>query len=432
MIDATLIRDFQAMPWEVWLDRRYSPFFNYLCIEAATPDSFRSEGINGQFPIALYEDGNWYSTPDMFARAAREAEQYLKEKDIFTITRQCEIVLQKGKETLAALQENPSTDPSADFREALKILRAANVYIWTAHATEAYYTPLIRKAACEYVPEAELDTFIGDISFPKKKNALALFEDAVRRGVPAQELRHEFAWMKARGAFDAPYSVAEIEDMREKILARPPQVHTPVEIPEALRGLCTEVQELVYFRTLRTDALYELYYRAQPVFIAFAQHMDISSVKEYFPHELAEGIVHKVPEDYALLKRDNDIVFTQEKVVGKAAAADTTTLKGSIAFRGVVRGRVRLVGNPSDAEQVAKGDILVTNMTTPAFISAMHHAAAFVTNEGGITCHAAIIAREMKKPCIIGTKIATQVLKDGDMVEVDAERGIVTKINTRT
>ena len=55
----------------------------------------------------------------------------------------------------------------------------------------------------------------------------------------------------------------------------------------------------------------------------------------------------------------------------------------------------------------------------------MKRAIAFVTDEGGITCHAAIIAREMKKPCIIGTKVATKILKDGDMVEVDANKGTV-------
>lgn len=71
------------------------------------------------------------------------------------------------------------------------------------------------------------------------------------------------------------------------------------------------------------------------------------------------------------------------------------------------------------------GDVLVTCMTTPDFLSIMKKSAAFVTDEGGITCHAAIVARELKKPCIIGTKIATQVLHDGDEVEVDAEKGIV-------
>ena len=64
-------------------------------------------------------------------------------------------------------------------------------------------------------------------------------------------------------------------------------------------------------------------------------------------------------------------------------------------------------------------------MTTPDFVPAMRKAAAIITNEGGITCHAAIVSRELGKPCITGTKIASKVLKDGDMVEVDAEKGIV-------
>ena len=68
---------------------------------------------------------------------------------------------------------------------------------------------------------------------------------------------------------------------------------------------------------------------------------------------------------------------------------------------------------------------MVSSMTVPDFLPAMKRASAFVTDEGGITCHAAIIAREMKKPCIIGTKIATQVLKNGTEVEVDANNGVV-------
>ena len=61
----------------------------------------------------------------------------------------------------------------------------------------------------------------------------------------------------------------------------------------------------------------------------------------------------------------------------------------------------------------------------PAFMPAMRKAIAFVTDEGGITCHAAIMARELHKPCIIGTKIATKVLNNGDEVEVDANNGVV-------
>lgn len=64
-------------------------------------------------------------------------------------------------------------------------------------------------------------------------------------------------------------------------------------------------------------------------------------------------------------------------------------------------------------------------MTTPDFVFAMKQAAAFVTDEGGITCHAAIIARELGKPCVIGTKIASSTFKDGDLIEVDANNGAV-------
>lgn len=67
-------------------------------------------------------------------------------------------------------------------------------------------------------------------------------------------------------------------------------------------------------------------------------------------------------------------------------------------------------------------------MTTPDYFPAMKKASGIVTDEGGITCHAAIVARELKIPCIIATNIATQVIKDGDLLELDTKQGIVRKI----
>ncbi|MDE1857432.1 MAG: hypothetical protein KGH98_05160 [Candidatus Micrarchaeota archaeon] len=103
----------------------------------------------------------------------------------------------------------------------------------------------------------------------------------------------------------------------------------------------------------------------------------------------------------------------------------TDTIKGLIAQTGTVTGKVKVVLKMEDMRKVRDGDILVTSMTRPEMTPAMKIAGAFVTDEGGITSHAAIVAREMKKPCIIGTKIATKVLKDGDTVIVDADKGIV-------
>ena len=104
-------------------------------------------------------------------------------------------------------------------------------------------------------------------------------------------------------------------------------------------------------------------------------------------------------------------------------------VRGLSASVGRAIGRVRVVGSAREIGKVNQGDILVAVMTRPDYISGMRKAAAIVTNEGGITCHAAIISRELGIPCIIGTKIATQIFHDGDLVEVNANHGWVRKIN---
>ena len=105
-------------------------------------------------------------------------------------------------------------------------------------------------------------------------------------------------------------------------------------------------------------------------------------------------------------------------------------IKGTVAFRSdkKIKGRVKLVFPEEKAPKSCTNRVLVTTQTTPKIIECIKGAKAIITDEGGLTCHAAITARELRIPCIVGTKIATKVLKDGDMVEVDADRGIVRLI----
>ncbi|MFA6550719.1 MAG: PEP-utilizing enzyme, partial [Candidatus Gracilibacteria bacterium] len=102
-----------------------------------------------------------------------------------------------------------------------------------------------------------------------------------------------------------------------------------------------------------------------------------------------------------------------------------TDIRGQVAFVGKVVGIVKIVNTPDDIAKFKDGEVLVSRSTNPSLIIAMQRASAFVTDLGGLTCHAAIVAREMKKPCVVGTKIATKVLKDGMVVEVDANNGVV-------
>jgi len=106
-------------------------------------------------------------------------------------------------------------------------------------------------------------------------------------------------------------------------------------------------------------------------------------------------------------------------------------LKGTIANKGKAIGRVVVCKGVMDLKKVKAGDILAASMTRPEFVPILKKVRGIITDEGGLTCHAAIISRELDIPCIVGTKIATRILKDGDYIEVDANRGVITILNKK-
>lgn len=103
-------------------------------------------------------------------------------------------------------------------------------------------------------------------------------------------------------------------------------------------------------------------------------------------------------------------------------------IHGTTAYPGKCKGTVKIIYSKDDFIKFNKGDIIVSPMTTPKFTSIMKEANGIITDEGGVTCHASIVARELKKPCLIGCKNATKILKDGMIVELDSDNGIATII----
>lgn len=104
-------------------------------------------------------------------------------------------------------------------------------------------------------------------------------------------------------------------------------------------------------------------------------------------------------------------------------------LKGRGTFSAFYRGKVKIVKNIEDIEKMDYGDIMVSRMTTPDLITeGVKKAGAIITDEGGVTCHAAVLSREFNIPALIGTSNATKLLNDGDMVEVDTDKGIANKV----
>ncbi|MDP1729188.1 MAG: putative PEP-binding protein, partial [archaeon] len=164
------------------------------------------------------------------------------------------------------------------------------------------------------------------------------------------------------------------------------------------------------------------------------QVMDNSEIKT-----LAH-IVQKIEEHY---KKPQDIEFAIEtgkiyivqsrpvttieksKLVKNINLGGNVLLSGMPASPGVASGKVKIVHEMKDLEKVMKGDILVTKMTNPDMVVTMQRCSAIVTDEGGATAHAAIVSREMGIPCVVGTEIATETLKDGQIITVDGSNGRV-------
>ena len=103
--------------------------------------------------------------------------------------------------------------------------------------------------------------------------------------------------------------------------------------------------------------------------------------------------------------------------------------RGLAVSRGKITGIARMLEDASKIPEFKNGEIIVTYMTTMEFTPIFRKASAVITDEGGMSCHAAIVSREFNLPCIVGTKVATRVIKTGDKIEVDANNGVVKILN---
>lgn len=142
-------------------------------------------------------------------------------------------------------------------------------------------------------------------------------------------------------------------------------------------------------------------------------------------------------QDYAIVTESKEIkiytgkalqVYRKRELRQQNIMAATKVITGQPASPGVARGKVVILLDADLMHLVKKGDILVAPSTYPALVPAMERAAAIVTEEGGLLSHAAIVSRELGTPCVVGTKVATKVFKNGDLVEVDAHKGTVKRI----
>jgi pyruvate,water dikinase len=140
---------------------------------------------------------------------------------------------------------------------------------------------------------------------------------------------------------------------------------------------------------------------------------------------------YNFPEDIEWAMERGKIYITQTRAVTILEEKETKKVEGTPilegygASPGVATGFVKIIHDASEIFKIQKGDVLVTKMTNPDFVVAMEKSAAIVTDQGGTTCHASIVSRELGIPCIVGTEKATEVLKEGMKITIDATHGKV-------
>lgn len=170
--------------------------------------------------------------------------------------------------------------------------------------------------------------------------------------------------------------------------------------------------------------------------IAKDNGMIYSDIVEHTMDEIKEGKISKNTVEKR--KKNTGFIFDKEKRILsdeeiekymkwllKDGGKEFKEIKGTIACKGKASGRVKLVRSKEEMKGFKKGMVLVAYETTPDIIIIMKQASAIVTDFGGLTSHAAIISREFNIPCIVGTQNATNILKNGDLVEVNAHKGII-------
>ena len=243
------------------------------------------------------------------------------------------------------------------------------------------------------------------------------------------------------------------ESERKELLEKQKDIYENIDIDMVHKKLFGIAQDLVYNKGIRKDAMFYYFYALENMHKEIAKrfYLSLNQIRYLYPHEYKDILLknkydtevlnsrYKYSLFYStghysqdlLLEGDEARKFIKKLSIIKENIENIKLLQGDCASAGRVRGNVTIVNTVDEIKKMKEGDVLVSIATNPNLVPAIKKAAAIVTDIGGITCHAAIISRELGIPCVISTRIATKVLKNGDLIDVDATHGKVTIIKKK-
>jgi len=283
----------------------------------------------------------------------------------------------------------------------------------------------------------------------KYHNSIRLLKTKKENIKAKKEHLEKFAWIKTSYNVIEPHTLEELEnELKES--KKDSKIKTPKlnSVPKNILPYVQGLQVSIFMRNRMKEMGQQVWFAFDKMAIELASELNLT--REDFFQLLIDEVIDSLDakksiiSDQQINERKNGFINCQldgkevlltgaivkelVEYYSPKAIESTSFVKGTVACKGNVSGIAQVILSSKELGSFKEGNILITTMTTPDYIVVLKKAKAIVTNEGGITCHAAIVSRELNIPCIIGTKNATIVFKNGDKISVDTDKGIVKKI----
>lgn len=432
------------------------------------------------FPMAgqhafYFEESEFNAFREAVIKRIEEREDYIK-KEARNCYQVCEKFVETGQKIrsmdLGSKSDSELVQLYSEFNERM---REYTIYLWIPLVIERYLPMALEKSG--KLTKEEMDTISTKTKLtPSDQEGVELLKIAAaiekNKGLIDKNLEQRiekhaetFGWLPTHDFHLEVWRkehfldrLNQISDASQKLKLREQSAKEQEEKLQAIKqrlssekallSLIDDLQEYLYLRTYRTDTLYQAIYYTLPLIWEIGKRAKLSHDEVVFltPWEIISFLEDRqLPPPEEIEKRKNRYLLMRmegkERIIsgpdeieriGKMLFVEEPkgemVLQGQGVYPGYAKGRVKIVLNVTEGDKIEKGDILVSTMTTPEMHSFIEKVSAIVTDEGGITSHAALVSRELGIPCVIGTEKATRVLHDHELVEVDSKNGVVRRI----
>lgn len=429
---------------------------------------------------------NWFyyiDKKDLIQEFLAIKEEY--EKDPIFLVNLADKVVDKGEELVRKTKELIANITDKSNKELKKIFEEFNdtfcrymPFVWVGFSVEKVLTEAIRTKLKTAYPNAS-DKEIGEYfsiltSLPFEEStavkeqkkifeAAALLKKEGKKTIEIEsrirEIYKEFFWTGAMRVgwtyLKEPYDLDHYEGLINALAEGNPNKQLSQlkqkekELKENYNGFVNEtkissgiikiadlLRRYIFIRTYRGEVVVQAMVNARPLLseIASRFNLKLEDIVYLIPDEIIKLLDSGEFSDYEQRKKGYKLLILDGKpeIIGGVKVAETkfeeiAELKGQGIVAGIVKGRASIIYKREDIKKFREGNVLVAQMTSPDMMPAIMKASAIITDEGGLTCHAALISRELQIPCIIGTELGTKVFKDGDLIEVNSKEGIARK-----